>query len=140
MAAADEPSRPLPLRELLLALRAAFRVPQLRGTLDDRAHVVDSPVPVRLLPELDAAAHGAEPGHEPPDWIDGADCGGEIEEPPNPKSCDSSSACSDCDCADWVLAAVDAGDWETAAKESHRNGIQQARNDETAALFRQCLG
>jgi len=39
-----------------------------------------------------------------------------------------------------MLAAVDAGDWETAAQQSHRNGIQQARNDETAALFRQCLG
>jgi GH24 family phage-related lysozyme (muramidase) len=39
-----------------------------------------------------------------------------------------------------MLAAVDAGDWETAANESHRNGIQDARNAETAALFRQCKG
>ena len=39
-----------------------------------------------------------------------------------------------------MLAAVDAGDWETAAQQSHRNGIQDARNNETAALFRQCLG
>jgi len=39
-----------------------------------------------------------------------------------------------------MLAAVDAGDWEAAAQQSHRNGIQDARNNETAALFRQCLG
>jgi GH24 family phage-related lysozyme (muramidase) len=39
-----------------------------------------------------------------------------------------------------MLAAVDAGDWETAANECHRNGIGEARNQETAALFRQCAG
>jgi len=36
-----------------------------------------------------------------------------------------------------MLQAVDAGDWETAAQECHRAGIQAARNEETAALFRQ---
>ena len=37
-----------------------------------------------------------------------------------------------------MLAAVNAGDWETAAQECHRMGIGDARNQETAALFRQC--
>ncbi len=36
-----------------------------------------------------------------------------------------------------LLRAVNAGDWETAAAECHRLGIQDARNEETAALFRQ---
>jgi GH24 family phage-related lysozyme (muramidase) len=39
-----------------------------------------------------------------------------------------------------MLAAVDAGDWVTAANECHRNGIGDARNQETAALFRKCAG
>src|SRR4051794_7201401 len=38
VAAADEPPRPLPLRLLPAPLRAAFRMPQLRGAFDDRAH------------------------------------------------------------------------------------------------------
>jgi GH24 family phage-related lysozyme (muramidase) len=38
-----------------------------------------------------------------------------------------------------LLAAVEAGDWETAALESYRHGISEARNQETAALFRQAL-
>jgi GH24 family phage-related lysozyme (muramidase) len=36
-----------------------------------------------------------------------------------------------------MLAAVDAGNWETAAAESRRNGIGDGRNAEIAALFRQ---
>jgi GH24 family phage-related lysozyme (muramidase) len=36
-----------------------------------------------------------------------------------------------------LLAAVDAGDWETAAQQCHRMGISDTRNQETAALFRQ---
>jgi len=36
-----------------------------------------------------------------------------------------------------MLAAVDAGEWETAAQQCHRMGIGDARNQETAALFRQ---
>jgi len=39
-----------------------------------------------------------------------------------------------------LLAAVDAGQWETAARECHRMGIGEARNEETAALFRQAAG
>ena len=39
-----------------------------------------------------------------------------------------------------MLAAVDAGDWETAAQQCHRMGIGDARNQETAALFRQAAG
>lgn len=35
-----------------------------------------------------------------------------------------------------LLASCDAGDWVTAAAESHRRGIPDWRNDETAALFR----
>jgi GH24 family phage-related lysozyme (muramidase) len=35
-----------------------------------------------------------------------------------------------------MLAAVDAGQWETAAQQCHRMGIQDERNQETAALFR----
>lgn len=35
-----------------------------------------------------------------------------------------------------MLAAVDIGDWETAAKECHRKGIPESRNEETASLFR----
>lgn len=38
-----------------------------------------------------------------------------------------------------MLAACSAGDWETAATECRRNGIGDARNAETAALFRQAL-
>jgi GH24 family phage-related lysozyme (muramidase) len=38
-----------------------------------------------------------------------------------------------------MLAACAAGDWETAATECRRNGIGDARNAETAALFRQAL-
>ena len=36
-----------------------------------------------------------------------------------------------------LLAAVDRGDWETAAQQCHRMGIQESRNNATAALFRQ---
>jgi hypothetical protein len=36
-----------------------------------------------------------------------------------------------------MLAAVDAGEWETAAAECHRRGINEDRNQQTAALFRQ---
>jgi GH24 family phage-related lysozyme (muramidase) len=36
-----------------------------------------------------------------------------------------------------LLAAVAARDWERAAAESHRRGISDQRNAETAALFRQ---
>jgi GH24 family phage-related lysozyme (muramidase) len=36
-----------------------------------------------------------------------------------------------------MLAAVNAGDWETAAEECTRSGISGARNQATAALFRQ---
>ena len=39
-----------------------------------------------------------------------------------------------------MLAAVDAGQWETAAQECHRTGISEDRNQETAALFRQAAG
>ena len=39
-----------------------------------------------------------------------------------------------------LLQAVDAGDWETAARESQRQGIGQARNNATADLFRQSIG
>jgi GH24 family phage-related lysozyme (muramidase) len=38
-----------------------------------------------------------------------------------------------------LLAAVNAGDWETAAAECHRQGIPEARNIETARLFRECV-
>jgi GH24 family phage-related lysozyme (muramidase) len=34
-----------------------------------------------------------------------------------------------------LLAAIDAGDWATAAAQSHRQGIGDARNHEIAALF-----
>jgi GH24 family phage-related lysozyme (muramidase) len=34
-----------------------------------------------------------------------------------------------------MLAAIDAGDWNTAAAQSHRQGIGEARNQEIAALF-----
>ena len=36
-----------------------------------------------------------------------------------------------------MLAAVDAGDWVTAASESHRRDIAEERNQEIADLFRQ---
>jgi GH24 family phage-related lysozyme (muramidase) len=36
-----------------------------------------------------------------------------------------------------LLAACASGDWETAATECRRGGIADARNKETAALFRQ---
>src|SRR5205085_12600253 len=36
-----------------------------------------------------------------------------------------------------LLAAVDAGLWETAAQQCHRKGIGGARNQETAEPFRQ---
>ena len=34
-----------------------------------------------------------------------------------------------------MLAAIDVRDWNTAAAQSHREGIGEARNQETAALF-----
>jgi GH24 family phage-related lysozyme (muramidase) len=39
-----------------------------------------------------------------------------------------------------LLTACASGDWETAATECHRGGIGDARNQETAALFRQAAG
>ena len=36
-----------------------------------------------------------------------------------------------------MLAAVDAGQWDVAAAECHRRGINEERNQQTAALFRQ---
>jgi GH24 family phage-related lysozyme (muramidase) len=39
-----------------------------------------------------------------------------------------------------MLAAVDAGQWETAAQQCHRMGIGDDRNQETAALFRRAAG
>ena len=36
-----------------------------------------------------------------------------------------------------MLAAVDAGQWEAAASECHRKGINEDRNQQTASLFRQ---
>ena len=36
-----------------------------------------------------------------------------------------------------MLAAVDAGQWDLAASECHRKGINEDRNQQTAALFRQ---
>jgi GH24 family phage-related lysozyme (muramidase) len=39
-----------------------------------------------------------------------------------------------------MLAAVDAGDWATAAAQCHRQGIGDQRNQETAALFLQAAG
>ena len=39
-----------------------------------------------------------------------------------------------------LLAAVDAGQWEVAAAQSHRQGISDARNQQTADLFRQAAG
>jgi GH24 family phage-related lysozyme (muramidase) len=39
-----------------------------------------------------------------------------------------------------LLAAVDAGQWQTAAAQSHRMGINDARNQETANLFLQAAG
>ena len=38
-----------------------------------------------------------------------------------------------------LIAACDAADWETAARQCHRQGIGEGRNQETAALFRQAL-
>jgi GH24 family phage-related lysozyme (muramidase) len=39
-----------------------------------------------------------------------------------------------------MLAAVDAGQWATAAAQCHRQGIGDARNQQTAALFLQAAG
>jgi GH24 family phage-related lysozyme (muramidase) len=39
-----------------------------------------------------------------------------------------------------LLAAVDAGQWAVAAAECHRQGIGEARNQQTADLFRQAAG
>ena len=39
-----------------------------------------------------------------------------------------------------LLDAVDAGQWDVAANECHRKGIGDARNQQTAALFRQAAG
>jgi GH24 family phage-related lysozyme (muramidase) len=35
-----------------------------------------------------------------------------------------------------MLEAIDAGDWNTAAAQSHRQGISESRNQEIAALLR----
>ena len=61
VAAADEPARPLPLRELPAPLRAGLRVPELRRALDDRADVQHGAVRLQPLPRLDA---GADLWHE----------------------------------------------------------------------------
>ena len=67
VAAPDEPSRPLPLRELPAPLRADVRMPELRRALDDRPHVEHRALHVQPLPELDApgdlmaAPHGVAP-------------------------------------------------------------------------------
>jgi GH24 family phage-related lysozyme (muramidase) len=39
-----------------------------------------------------------------------------------------------------LLAAVDAGQWEVAAAQCHRQGISETRNQQTADLFRQAAG
>jgi GH24 family phage-related lysozyme (muramidase) len=39
-----------------------------------------------------------------------------------------------------MLAAVDAGQWDVAAAQCHRKGINEDRNQQTAALFRQAAG
>ncbi len=39
-----------------------------------------------------------------------------------------------------MLAAVDAGQWNVAAAQCHRQGIGEARNQQTAALFLQAAG
>ncbi len=39
-----------------------------------------------------------------------------------------------------LLAAVDAGQWEVAAAQCHRQGIAETRNQQTADLFRQAAG
>ena len=39
-----------------------------------------------------------------------------------------------------LLAAVDAGQWQTAAAQCHRQGIAETRNQQTAALFLQAAG
>jgi GH24 family phage-related lysozyme (muramidase) len=36
-----------------------------------------------------------------------------------------------------MLAAIDAGDWEGAARESQRSGVPESRNEEIANLFRE---
>jgi hypothetical protein len=36
-----------------------------------------------------------------------------------------------------MLAAVDAGQWDVAAAQCHRKGINEDRNQQTADLFRQ---
>lgn len=37
-----------------------------------------------------------------------------------------------------MLAAIDSGDWVTAALESHRQGIQDSRNEEIFELYLSC--
>jgi GH24 family phage-related lysozyme (muramidase) len=39
-----------------------------------------------------------------------------------------------------MLAAVDAGQWDAAAAQCHRQGIADVRNQQTADLFRQAAG
>ncbi len=56
LAAADEPARPLPLRELPAPLRARLGVPQLRRALHDRADVEHGAVRLQPLPRVDAGA------------------------------------------------------------------------------------
>ena len=57
LAARHEPARPLSLRVLPEALRAALGVPQLRRPLDDRADVRHGERHLPQLPGLDASAH-----------------------------------------------------------------------------------
>jgi hypothetical protein len=38
-----------------------------------------------------------------------------------------------------LIAACDQAQWETAARECHRQGIGESRNQETSALIRQAL-
>jgi GH24 family phage-related lysozyme (muramidase) len=39
-----------------------------------------------------------------------------------------------------MLVAVNAGQWDVAAAQCHRQGIGEARNQQTAALFLQAAG
>src|SRR5215213_10105457 len=80
VAAAHEPARPLPLRELPAPLRARLRVPQLRGALDDRAHVEHGAVRLQPLPRVDAGTDLSWSGVAPSILsADFARLGGQVE-------------------------------------------------------------
>src|SRR5215208_6316861 len=57
LAARHEPPRALPLRLLPAPFRAPVGVPQLRGSLDDRAHVGHRERHLPQLRRLDARGH-----------------------------------------------------------------------------------